>query len=407
MEHSSQVLLELFLMFAGGKLLAEVFERIRQPGVLGELLAGVFLGPSLLNLVHTNELTLGVAEIGAVFLLFTVGLETKPRDLLDVGWTAVAVGVSGVVLPFVLGVWYMKFAGHSSVESIFVGAAMVATSVGITARVLADLGALSTRAARVILAAAVLDDILGLLVLAVVSSLSTGRIHYLQLLTVAAEAVAFALLMVFFASRVIGRFQPQVEKLRAQNSAFILAIILCLGLSLASIYIGMAAIVGAFLSGLALADHSERWKLHENAHPLSEFLAPFFFVILGVQVNVHSFANSGLIGLASIICALAIVGKLVGCGLGCLRLGFKDALRVGVGMIPRGEVGLIVAGIGLTLHTISDAVYSIVLAMSIVTTLVAAPFLRLVMPIPRAIEPSPSEAISPDEGHSAEISLEE
>ncbi|HKT12748.1 MAG TPA: cation:proton antiporter, partial [Terriglobia bacterium] len=316
-------------------------------------------------------------------------------------------GVSGVVLPFVLGVWYMKFAGHSSVESIFVGAAMVATSVGITARVLADLGALSTRAARVILAAAVLDDILGLLVLAVVSSLSTGRIHYLQLLTVAAEAVAFALLMIFFASRVIGRFQPQVEKLRAQNSAFILAIILCLGLSLASIYIGMAAIVGAFLSGLALADHSERWKLHENAHPLSEFLAPFFFVILGVQVNVHSFANSGLIGLASIICALAIVGKLVGCGLGCLRLGFKDALRVGVGMIPRGEVGLIVAGIGLTLHTISDAVYSIVLAMSIVTTLVAAPFLRLVMPIPRAIEPSPSEAISPDEGHSAEISLEE
>ncbi|HET7215362.1 MAG TPA: cation:proton antiporter [Terriglobia bacterium] len=407
MEHSSQVLLELFLMFAGGKLLAEIFERIRQPGVLGELLAGVFLGPSLLNLVHTNELTLGVAEIGAVFLLFTVGLETKPRDLLDVGWTAVAVGVSGVVLPFVLGVWYMKFAGHSSVESIFVGAAMVATSVGITARVLADLGALSTRAARVILAAAVLDDILGLLVLAVVSSLSTGRIHYLQLLTVAAETVAFALLMIFFASRVIGRFQPQVEKLRAQNSAFILAIILCLGLSLASIYIGMAAIVGAFLCGLALADHSERWKLYENAHPLSEFLAPFFFVILGVQVNVHSFANPGLIGLASIICALAIVGKLVGCGLGCLRLGFKDALRVGVGMIPRGEVGLIVAGIGLTLHTISDAVYSIVLAMSIVTTLVAAPFLRLVMPIPRVPEPSPSEAISPDEGHSAEISLEE
>ena len=394
-------------MFAGGKLLAEMFEWLRQPGVLGELLAGVLLGPSLLNLVHTNEFTLGMAEIGAVFLLFTVGLETKPRDLLEVGWTAVAVGVLGVAVPFVLGLLYMEFAGHTTVESIFVGAAMVATSVGITARVLGDLGALSTRAARVILAAAVLDDILGLLVLAVVRSLSTGQIHYAQLLTVAAEAVVFSLLMIFFGSRVIGRFQPHVEKLRARNSAFILSIVLCLGLSVASVHIGMAAIVGAFLSGLALADHSERWKLHENAHPLGEFLAPFFFVILGVQVNVRTFANPSLIGMASIVCVLAIVGKLFGCGLGSLRLGFKDALRVGVGMIPRGEVGLIVAGVGLTLHTISDAVYSIVLVMSIVTTLVAPPFLRMVMPLPSAADPSPAEGVSEDESRSAKVSLEE
>jgi len=406
MEHSGKVLLELFLMFGAGKLLAEIFERLRQPGVLGELLAGVLLGPSLLNLVHTNDLTLGIAEIGAVFLLFTVGLETKPRDLLEVGWTATVVAVSGVILPFVLGLWYMRAEGHTTVESIFVGAAMVATSVGITARVLADLGALATRAARVILAAAVLDDILGLLVLAVVSSLSTGKVHYVQLLTVAGEAVGFALLMIFFASRVIGRFQPHVEKLRAQNSAFILSILLCLGLSLASVYIGMAAIVGAFLSGLALADHSERWKLHENAHPLSEFLAPFFFVILGVQVNVHTFTKPGLIGMATIVCILAIIGKLFGCGLGSLRLGFKDALRVGIGMIPRGEVGLIVAGVGLTLHTISDAVYSIVLLMSIVTTLVAPPFLRMVLPPPPALEQSFSEASSQEEGQSAEISSE-
>jgi Na+:H+ antiporter len=407
MEHSGQVLLELFLMFAGGKLLAEIFEWLRQPGVLGELLAGVLLGPSLLNLVHTNEFTLGMAEIGAVFLLFTVGLETKPRDLLEVGWTAIAVAVLGVVLPFVLGLFYMEFAGHTTVESIFVGAAMVATSVGITARVLGDLGALSTRAARVILAAAVLDDILGLLVLAVVSSLSTGQIHYVQLLTVAAEAMVFALLMIFFGSRVIGRFRPHVEKLRARNSAFILSIVLCLGLSSASVYIGMAAIVGAFLSGLALADHSEGWKLYENAHPLGEFLAPFFFVILGVQVNVRTFASPSLIGMASIVCVLAIVGKLFGCGLGCLRLGFKDALRVGVGMIPRGEVGLIVAGVGLTLHTISDAVYSIVLVMSIVTTLVAPPFLRMVMPLRSVADPLPTEVASEDEGRSAEVSPEE
>ncbi len=397
MEHSGKVLLELFFMFAGGKLLAEIFERFRQPGVLGELLAGVLLGPSLLGLVHANELTLGLAEIGAIFLLFTVGLETKPGDLLEVGGTAALVASLGVIVPFALGLWYMKALGYNSIESIFVGAAMVATSVGITARVLADLGALSTRAARVILAAAVLDDILGLLVLAVVSSLSTGQVHYVQLGIVAAEAIAFALLMIFLGSKVIGRFHPHVAKLRARNSAFILSIVLCLGLSLASVYIGMAAIVGAFLTGLALADHSDQWKLRENAHPLSEFLAPFFFVLLGVQVDVHSFAKPGLIGLASMICLLAIVGKLIGCGLGSLRLGLKDAVRVGIGMVPRGEVGLIVAGVGLTLHTISDAVYSIVLVMSMVTTLVAPPFLRMVLPRPVSVEPSPFEGAAPEE----------
>jgi Na+:H+ antiporter len=406
MEHPGQVLLELFLIYAGGKLLAEIAERLRQPGVLGELVAGVLLGPSLLGLIHLTELNQGIAEIGAVFLLFTIGLETKPSDLLEVGRTAVAVAVLGVILPFVFGLWFMRFAGHSTVESIFTGAAMVATSVGITARVLSDLGALSTRAARVILAAAVLDDILGLFVLAVVSSLSTGEIHYLQLLTVAAEAVGFALLIVFFGSRVIGRFQPQVEKLRAHDSAFILSIILCLGLSLASVYIGIAAIVGAFLSGLAFADHSERWKLHENAHPLSEFLAPYFFVMLGVQVNVGTFAKPGILGLAAIVCILAIVGKLVGCGFGAFRMNFKDKLRVGIGMVPRGEVGLIVAGVGLTLHTISEAVYSIVLLMSIVTTLAAPPFLRMVMPFP-STEASPPEVLPKDEGRSTEVSLEE
>jgi len=191
MEHSSKLLLELFIMFAGGKVLAEIFERLRQPAVVGELLAGVALGPSLLALVHPSELTEGLAEIGAIFLLFTVGLETKPRDLMQVGGVAALVATLGVIVPLILGVVYMRVLDHTMVESIFVGAAMVATSVGITARVLADAGVLSTRLARVILGAAVLDDILGMIVLAVASSLSTGQINYLQLAIVTAEAVGF------------------------------------------------------------------------------------------------------------------------------------------------------------------------------------------------------------------------
>ncbi len=366
-------------MFAGGKLLAEIMERARHPSVVGELLAGVALGPSLLGLVHPSEPTHALAEIGAIFLLFTVGLETKPSDLLRVGWIATFVATLGVAVPFVLGFVYLHFASHSLVESFFVGAAMVATSVGITARVLSDLGALSTRVARVILGAAVLDDVLGMIVLAVVSSLSTGEVNYLSLAIVTVEAIGFSLFMLFFGSRVVGRFRPAVAKLRARNSAFALSVILCLGLSLASVYIGMAAIIGAFLAGLALADHSEHWQLEESARPISDFLTPFFFVLLGAQVNLRTILQPGLLVTIAVICLLAIVSKLLGCGLGALSLGFKDATRIGIGMVPRGEVGLIVAAVGLRLHTVSDGIYAVVVVMSIVTTLFAPPVLRLVM----------------------------
>ncbi len=386
MEHTEKLLLELFLMFAGAKALAEIFERLRQPAVVGEILAGVLLGPSLLGLIRPSEILGALAEIGAIFLLFTVGLEIRPRDILQVGWTASLVAFLGVLVPFVLGYFYMKAAGHALVDSVFLAAAMVATSVGITARVLQDAGALASPAARVILAAAVLDDVLGMIVLAIVTSLSEGRVPYLQLTIVAAEAIGFSLLMIFFGSRVVGSLQPAVAKMSTRNSAFVLSVLLCLGLSLASVYIGMAAIIGAFLAGLALADHSEEWHLQENVHPIYEFLGPFFFVLLGAQINLRALSEGSLLWMLGVVCFLAIVSKLVGCGLGSLSLGIKDALRVGIGMVPRGEVGLIVAGVGLTLHAISDKVYTVVLLMSMVTTLLAPPVLRFLLP------PAPPES---------------
>jgi len=379
MPDSGKVLLELFLMFSSGKLLAEVCERLRQPAVLGEILAGVLLGPSVLALIHPGEMTRGLAEIGAIFLLFTVGLETKPRELFQVGGTAVLVAVLGVIVPFVLGFAYMELSTHAPVESVFVGAAMVATSVGITARVLADNGVLTTKMARVILGAAVLDDILGLIVLAVVSSLASGHVNYLQLGIVSGEAVGFTLLIIFLGPRIVRNVGPRVERLRTRNSGFILAVILCLGLSLASVYIGMAAIIGAFLAGLALAERSAEAHLYENARPIMEFTTPFFFVLLGAQMNLQAAVQPGVLATAAVICLLAIVSKLIGCGLGALRLGWKPALQIGVGMVPRGEVGLIVAAVGLGLHTISDAIYGVVLLMSIVTTVFAPPLLRILL----------------------------
>lgn len=380
MDHAQQFLLDMFLMFAGAKLLAEAFDRLRQPAVVGEILAGVLLGPSVFGLVHPNEATQGLAEVGAIFLLFTIGLETKPADLLRVGKTAASAAILGVVIPFVLGYIYMDARSHDTVNAIFLAAAMVATSVGITARVLKDANVLSTRAARVILAAAVVDDILGMIVLAVVTSLSKGRVNLIELGVVAGEAIGFSLFVVFLGSRIVGRLTPTVRRLRSSNPAFVLSMILLLGLSLASVYVGMAAIIGAFLAGLALADHRESWGLEHTIHPIYEFLGPFFFVVLGTNVDLKTFTMPGMPLMLTVICVLAIVSKLVGCGLGAIGLGFKDALRVGVGMIPRGEVGLIVAAAGLRLHAVTDQVYTAVVLMSLVTTLVAPPILRIVLP---------------------------
>jgi Kef-type K+ transport system membrane component KefB len=380
MGNAQKLLLDMLLIFGGAKLFGTLFDRLRQPAVVGEILAGVLLGPSVLGYIHPNEATQGLAEIGAIFLLFTIGFETKPGDLVRVGRTAFSVALLGLAIPFVFGFAYMQAVDHDLVNAMFLAAAMVATSVGITARVLKDANVLSTRAARVILAAAVVDDILGMIVLAVVTSLSKGGVNLVELGIVAAEAIGFSLFMIFLGSRIMGQLTPTMRRFRSSNAAFILSVTLCLGLSLASVYVGMAAIIGAFLAGLALADHREEWGLEQTIHPIYEFLGPFFFVILGAEVDLRTFALPGMPAMLTVICILAVISKLLGCGLGAASLGFKDALRVGVGMIPRGEVGLIVAAAGLRLHAISNEIYTAVVLMSLVTTLIAPPFLRLVMP---------------------------
>jgi Kef-type K+ transport system membrane component KefB len=379
MPHTTSILLELFLMFGAAKLLGEIFDRLHQPAVVGEILAGVLLGPYVLKIVTPSELTFGVAEIGAVVLLFTVGLETRPSELLRVGGRATWVAVLGVVFPFVAGVAVMRLLHHSTLESVFTGTALVATSVGITARVLADMNLLQSQVARVILGAAVVDDILGMIMLTIVSSLSNSEPHFFSLGLVIIEAVAFTLIMIFWGSRVVGKIKPRMETMFSRNPAFVLSLLACLGLSVAASAIGMAAIIGAFLAGLAIADYREAWGIGEKTEALYEFLVPFFFVVMGAQLNLKTFADRSILGTALLISVVAVFTKLVGCGLGALDLGRKNALLVGFGMVPRGEVGIIVALAGLRLHTISAAVYSIVLVMTVLTTLLAPPILRVLL----------------------------
>jgi Kef-type K+ transport system membrane component KefB len=370
------LLVELLAIFVSAKVIGEIFERLRLPSVLGEILAGIALGPYALDWIRPSNTIYSVAELGAIFVLFSAGLETSPGELIRIGGKAVQVASAGVIVPFVLGFVYMKLRGAASSESVFVGAAMVATSVGITARILADLHVLSTRSARIILAAAVFDDILGMLLLAMVAGLSTkAGLPWWHLAVLIGEASGFALFMMFLAPRIVHRMEPRVEQLSTQNASLIVALAICLLLSWLAAKIGMAAIVGAFFAGLVFADYAPQWNLVPRVSGITEFLAPFFFFAIGSRLDGRLFTKDVFVA-AMVISVLAVISKVIGCGLPLLYEGWPTVLRVGVGMMPRGEVALIVALVGLQSRIIGQSTYAIVVFMTAVTTLMAPALLR-------------------------------
>jgi Kef-type K+ transport system membrane component KefB len=374
----TRVLLTLLIMLVAAKLMGELFERLRQPAVAGEILAGVIIGPSLLGWAAPSEIISLLAEIGVIFLLFTVGLEIKPASIFKVGKQAAVVAVLGVVAPL-LGGWLLMWAwGGTTIEALFVGTAMVATSVGITARVLSGMGLLDAPTARIILGAAVIDDILGLLVLAIVSSMAAGTVNYVEILTTAGLAIGFTAFVALVGAPVVTRVAPRVERMRSGQGIFVFGLVLCLGLSVAASYIGVAAIIGAFLAGMALAEAAEdNPKIHRQMSGVTEFLVPFFLVNIGMQLSLGVFRSSSVILLSVLVTLVAIGTKLFGCGLGAFKLGMRRAAQVGMGMVPRGEVGIIVAQIGLSLAVIGAELYGVVLFMAVATTVVAPPFLKL------------------------------
>jgi len=278
--------------------------------------------------------------------------------------------------------------GAPHVESVFIAAAMVATSVGITAEVLASRRLLETEAAKVILAAAVVDDVLGLIVLALVSSLAKGRVNYLDIALTAGLAIAFTYFVATFGSRTVGRFMPQVQaRVSLAEGEFALAMTLLFGLSLLALYAGVAAIVGAFLAGMALGETVDH-RVHLFTQGVTELLVPFFLVGIGLHFDLIAFATRPILVLAVLIFLAAVVSKFVACGLGAIRMGRASAVRVGVGMVPRGEVGMVVAQIGLSLGVMPQSVYGTIVFMSIATTLLAPPLLKTAF---RGVVPSREE----------------
>jgi Kef-type K+ transport system membrane component KefB len=376
----------MLVVFTAAKVFYEIFERLGMPGLVGEIIAGVIIGPSVLAWIHPTAMLQDLAELGVLFLLFRVGLEVRSSELLKVGGTAFLVATIGVLVPFGMGWAILRLWGYGQIESIFVGAALVATSVGITAQVLSASGKIHERSSQIILAAAVIDDVLGLIVLAGVSNISRGSFRLGEILLTAVLPLVFMIVLAKWGAHGARKAVPALEgKLRASEAQFHLAIILLFALSVMALYTGVAAIVGAFLAGMALGETVGR-RVHTLVHGTTELLVPFFLVGIGLKIDLSLFKSGSVVLLTAVILLAAVVSKLIGCGIGALGLGLRDATRIGLGMVPRGEVGMVVAQFGLAMGALSGTVYGIIVFAALATTLVAPPLLKLAYRNPETAE---------------------
>ncbi|HSD47512.1 MAG TPA: cation:proton antiporter [Pyrinomonadaceae bacterium] len=392
------VLIGVAVMLVAAKVAGEIFERLKLPAVLGELFAGIVIGNLVIfgfttaEPLKTDATIAALAELGVILLLFEVGLESDLKEMMEVGWSSLLVAVVGVIVPFLLGWWVSAYfiPEESRLAHIFIGATLCATSVGITARVFKDLGKLATREARIILGAAVLDDVLGLLILAIVAgairaAATGGVLSMFEISMIAVKSVLFLVAAIVIGHSVMPRVLRGAGRFESRGVLLTLAISFCFFLAWAAAKVELAPIVGAFAAGLILDEvhyrpaggRTER-DLNDLLQPVNTVLVPIFFVLMGLKVDLRLFARLDILGFAAVLTIAAIVGKQV-CGLAVLERGI-NRLAVGLGMIPRGEVGLIFAGIGATLMlpnvagvsepVIGPATFGAVVIMVIITTLI-------------------------------------
>ena len=415
-----ELLLALVVLFVLARVGSVIVSRFGLPGLIGEIVIGIVVANLVIgdfNLMEALGLELPdplagsdgsanyqivytFAELGVMFLLFTVGLETKVKDLMESGRAALLCAILGVIIPFIFGFALVMTLGDGHMNhALFLAAAMVATSVGITARIIKDMRLMDTKEARIIIAAAVIDDILGMIVLAIVQGMvESGELSIGSIARITLQAVVFVLAIIAVCKWVVPRiydyFQARKRAAEAKGrvpykgNMLVLAIIVCLAMSAFAEYIGLAAIIGAFLAGMLFADHAWEWELEHKIDAITTFLLPFFFLNVGMQVDLGSLTSSSVVVLAAAAIVLALISKYIGCGLGA-KIGDPSLDRqsfniIGVGMMPRGEVGIIIASIGLGItvmgpegleRAMSEELYTVVVLMSVITTIVAPPIL--------------------------------
>ncbi len=376
-------LLAFAVALLGAKVFGDLVERIGQPSVLGELLAGVILGPSALGLVPLSEGVFLLSEIGVVLLLFEVGLETNLDELIRVGGPALAVALVGMLLPFAGGYAVTAALGYETLTAIFVGAALTATSIGITARILSELGALKTREGQIILGAAVVDDVLGLIILAIVSKVAeSGALEVVATLRSAAVSIAFLIVAVVVGVPLARRLVGVVGNSNVRGILVASSVAFALLVAWAAKKADSAPIVGAFAAGTALARTNRRHDIEDALRPIVDLFAPIFFVFVGAQVDVRLLnpavaENRPALGLGLALMAVGFAGKFLAgfCAWGRVRRPF-----IGAGMVPRGEVGLIFASLGLATKALPDRVFVAVLVAVFATTFVTPPLLKALRP---------------------------
>jgi Kef-type K+ transport system membrane component KefB len=410
-------LLSLVLIYLASKLVGEACARINLPPVLGELIGGVLIGVSALNLLvlpeagqvtdtfvikflqstaglmpeaiptvakSIGEVISVLSELGVIILLFEIGLESDLKELIRVGPQAATVAVVGVAVPFILGTaGLVLLFGVPTVPAIFAGAALTATSIGITAKVLAEIQRLGSREGQIIIGAAVLDDILGIIVLAVVASLAkTGEIQISKIIYLTIGAAIFLIGSILLGRFLSPFFVALVDRLQTRGQLLISSLIVAFVLAYIGAAIQLEAILGAFAAGLVLAETEKQKDLEEQVLPIADMLVPIFFVVVGAKTDVSVLnpfnpANREGLIMATFLVVVAIIGKTV-TGLAVFGQPGINRLAIGIGMIPRGEVGLVFAGVGSSIGILSKPLEAAIIVMVILTTFLAPPLLRVV-----------------------------
>ena len=414
------VLFSLIVVYFASKIGGEICLRLNLPTVLGELIAGVIVGVSVLHLLvfpsadfdasrslimqtlqmtaHLNPESLNsvfekqsevlsvLAEIGVIILLFEIGLESDLNELIQVGWQASIVACVGVAVPFGLGTAGLMLLFHvPAIPAIFVGAALTATSIGITARVLSELQQISSKEGQIIIGAAVLDDVLGIIVLAVVAGLAkTGEVEVTQVVYLILRAAVFLIGSVWLGRLLSPFFVTVVNELKTRGQLLVSALIVAFILADIAAVIQLEAILGAFAAGLILAETEKRTDLEQQIKPIADMLVPVFFVVVGARTDISVLnpfdpANREGLIMSAFLVVVAIAGKVI-TGFTLLGQPGLNRLAIGVGMIPRGEVGLVFASFGANTGILSDALQAAIIVMVILTTFIAPPMLRVVFP---------------------------
>jgi len=378
----ADILLSLIIILVSAKALGDLAERIGQPGVLGELIAGVIIGESLLGLIHHEHTLDFLAEVGVILLLFEIGLETEIKELIKVGIDSLLVAIAGIVLPFVFGYAAMRAFGADSTVSIFVGATLTATSIGITAKVLADLGRLDDLESKVIIGAAVIDDVLGLVILSLATVLAeTGSVSIKVVGVGLIKAIGFLVAAIVIGNILAPQLIKVIDRMRGRGVLFIAAFAFAMVLSYLADKAGSALIIGAFVAGTVLASTHRKEVIEDRLKPLVDVFTPVFFVMVGVSVNLSVLnpfnpENRGILLIFLVLTAVAVVGKLAS-GYFTTKKGI-NRLAIGLGMLPRGEVGLIFAQLGKSTGLFSDEIFSALVSVVVLTTFLAPPLLSVV-----------------------------